>query len=240
MREPEGNVAEISIPTMRLSSSLHEQIVNLLRDMIVQGKLIPGERIAEPLLCKKLGVSRTPLREALKVLAAEQLVELLPNRGAIIARVSVEETAELFEVMGGLETVIGERIVKRATGAEFEELENIHAEILRCRRLENREQYTRVNVGFHSRLSTIAGNQALSIIYRDCQLRIARVRHLANLSETNWDEAVAEHETIMTAMRRRDGRELGNALRTHRMKTSERFLQLLRTSGVIEDRFNSY
>lgn len=237
MRESEGSDAQTSIPSMRLSSSLHEQIVNLLRDMIVQGKLIPGERIAEPLLCKKLGVSRTPLREALKVLAAEQLVELLPNRGAIIARVSLRETAELYEVLGSLETVIGERIVKLATDEEFEELEAIHADILRYRRSENREQYTRVNVAFHSRLSAIAANQALSTIYRDCQLRISRVRHLANRLETNWDEAVAEHETIMAAMRRRDGHELGDALRTHRLKTSERFLQVLRGSNVFEDGF---
>lgn len=219
---------------MRLSSSLHEQIVGLLRDMIIQGKLIPGERIAEPLLCKKLGVSRTPLREALKVLAAEQLVELLPNRGAVIARVSLEETAELFEVMGGLETVIGERVVKRATEHDYQELEAMHADILRNRQTEQREHYSRVNVAFHARLSLISSNETLSAIYRDCQLRISRVRHLANLFDASWDESVAEHEAIMIAMRRRNGSELGDALRKHRMSTSERFLQLLSGSGVFE------
>lgn len=236
MRDTEESDGLFAIPNMRLSSSLHEQIVTLLRDMIIQGKLSPGERIAEPLLCKKLGVSRTPLREALKVLAAEQLVELLPNRGAVIARVSIEETAELFEVMGGLETVIGERVVKRAGDQEYEELEAMHAEILRRRQTRNREQYSHVNSKFHERLSAIAGNAALSTIYRDCQMRISRVRHLANLSVTSWDEAVGEHEEIMTAMRERNGQKLGEALRTHRMNSSERFLNLLRGSNIFSAR----
>lgn len=234
MRETEGNGSLLGIPSMRLSSSLHEQIVGLLRDMIVQGKLAPGERIAEPLLCKKLGVSRTPLREALKVLAAEQLVELLPNRGAVIARVSIDETAELFEVMGGLETVIGERVIGRANDNDYDELEAMHADITRYRHSEEREHYSRVNVSFHARLSSISANETLSAIYRDCQLRISRVRHLANLFDANWDESLAEHEAIMEAMRRRDGYALGTELRRHRMNTSARFLQLLRNSNLFE------
>src|SRR5690349_19912188 len=85
----------------------HEEIVGLLREMILESKLAPGSRIAEAALCRQLGVSRTPLREALKVPAAEQLVELLPNRGAVVSRITVEETAELFEVLEGYETLIG-------------------------------------------------------------------------------------------------------------------------------------
>src|SRR3954463_16118835 len=106
--------------------SLHEEIVGLLREMILEGKLEPGSRIAEAGLCRQLGVSRTPLREALKVLAAEQLVELLPNRGAMVSRVTLEETAELFEIIEAFEELIGELAAERMTDAEIAELQDLH------------------------------------------------------------------------------------------------------------------
>src|SRR6201989_2564891 len=94
---------------MREDQSLHDEILNRLRDHIVEGNIPDGGRIPERQLCEMLGISRTPLREALKVLAAEGLIELLPNRGARVRQLSATDIAELFDVMGGLECRAGGR-----------------------------------------------------------------------------------------------------------------------------------
>ena len=98
---------------------LHDEAAERLRDMIVEGHLAAGERVNEADLCAQLGISRTPLREALKVLAAEGLVDLLPRRGARIARLGAREVGELFEVLGGLERTAAELAAARVTAKDF-------------------------------------------------------------------------------------------------------------------------
>src|ERR1700738_2048711 len=88
--------------------SLHDETVSRLRAMILEGELLPGSRIAERELCDRFGISRTPLREALKVLAAEGLVELLPHRGARVSRLSDHELRDAFEIVSALEALAGE------------------------------------------------------------------------------------------------------------------------------------
>src|SRR5258706_14556222 len=86
---------------------LHEEAVERLRDMIVQGRLNPGDRLNERLLCEELGISRTPLREAIKLLAAEGLIDLLPNRGAVVSPLELARLSDTFKVMGALEGLAG-------------------------------------------------------------------------------------------------------------------------------------
>ena len=91
-----------------LRRTLHDELVMLVRNMIIEGELRPGSRIAESRLCDHFGVSRTPLREALKVLSAEGLVQLLPNKGATVARVTRKEAEEIVPVLGAMEALAGE------------------------------------------------------------------------------------------------------------------------------------
>src|SRR5690606_18579497 len=104
----------------------HEEILASLRHYLIEGSLPDGARIPERLLCETMGVSRTPLREALKVLAAEGLVELLPNRGARVRVYNENDIREMFEVMGGLEAVAGRLACERITDAEISEIEKLH------------------------------------------------------------------------------------------------------------------
>jgi DNA-binding GntR family transcriptional regulator len=106
--------------------SLHDEITNQLRDMIVEGDLKPGQKIPEPELCGRFGVSRTPLREALKVLAAEGIVQLLPNRGAVVAKITHEEIEQIFPIMGVLEALAGELACERITEEDLEKLRRLH------------------------------------------------------------------------------------------------------------------
>jgi len=214
--------------------SLHEEIVALLRDLILEGKLLPGARIAEPQLCKQLGVSRTPLREALKVLAAEQLIVLLPNRGAEVASVSVEETAELFAIMGALELLIGELVAPRLREADLAAIEEMHRRLVTHRAAKRRSEYYAGNQAIHLRLCELTGNASLTGLYRDYQRRIARVRHLANLSDIRWEESLSEHEAIMAALRSRDPALLGRTLRKHLRNTQRGVIAVMNESSLFQ------
>src|SRR3984893_13869681 len=110
-------------------ASLHADIVNELRDFIVEGHLTPGIRVPERELCEKFKISRTPLREALKVLAAEGLIELLPNRGARVRQFSEADIRDLFEVISGLDFVAGRMACARITDTEIAEIEKLHLEM---------------------------------------------------------------------------------------------------------------
>src|SRR6266403_1170512 len=115
--------------TGREESSLHDEILTRLRDYIVEGNIADGGRVPERELCAMFGISRTPLREALKVLASEGLVDLLPNRGARVRQLNEQDIHELFDLMGGLEALAGRLACEKITDAEFAEIERLHHEM---------------------------------------------------------------------------------------------------------------
>ena len=110
--------------------SLHDELLNRLRRMIIDGQFMPGDKVPERQLCDQFGVSRTPLREALKVLAAEGLVQLAPNRGAMIATLSADELEECLAISTALEALSGELACENVTDAEMEKIRTLHAEMI--------------------------------------------------------------------------------------------------------------
>src|SRR4030081_1323612 len=129
-------VAAGAVPD-REDQSLHDETLTRLRDHIVEGNIPDGGRVPERQLCEMLGISRTPLREALKVLASEGLVELLPNRGARVRQLSERDLGELFDVMGGLEGLAGRLACENISDAEIAEIERMHYEICMLPLLDN-------------------------------------------------------------------------------------------------------
>src|ERR1700716_2295775 len=113
----------------REDQSLHDEILTRLRDHIVEGNIPDGNRIPERQLCEMLGISRTPLREALKVLGSEGLVDLLPNRGARVRQLGAQDIGELFDVVGGLEALAGRLACENVTDDEISEVERLHHEM---------------------------------------------------------------------------------------------------------------
>ena len=109
---------------------LHEEVIDQLRDRIVQGELAPGARLNERVLCEQLGISRTPLREAIKMLATEGLVDLLPNRGAIVTPLKAANIADTLAVMGALESLAGELACANASDTQIGEIRALHYEML--------------------------------------------------------------------------------------------------------------
>jgi DNA-binding GntR family transcriptional regulator len=197
--------------------SLHDELLVALRDYIVEGHLADGARVPERQLCERFGISRTPLREALKVLAAEGLIDLLPNRGARIRELGSEELRELFDVMGGLEALAGRLACERISDAEVAEIERVHHDMYRFYLRREMHGYFQCNQAIHRMIVEAAANAALSATYASFAGRIRRVRYSANLAKERdrWGEAMREHEMILDALRRRAGSELSDILFLH-------------------------
>jgi DNA-binding GntR family transcriptional regulator len=186
-----------------------------LRDAIVQGTLAPGAKLNERVLCESLNVSRTPLREALKALAAEGLVELLPNRGAIVAPITVAGVRHAFQVMGALEALAGELACQNATTADLAEIRALHYQMLAHHARGELAEYFRYNQRIHLRLVETSGNPTLANTYRQLNAHVRRARYMANLSQERWDEAVREHEELLEALAARDAPRLQRVLIAH-------------------------
>jgi DNA-binding GntR family transcriptional regulator len=195
--------------------SLHEELVERLRDMILADGLEAGAKVPERELCERLGVSRTPMREALKVLASEGLVTLIPNRGAVVRALTREDVDELFPVIGALEALAGELACRSISDDEIEHIEHLHDDMLTCYRNHDRADYFQRNQEIHAAIVHAANNRVLTEEYRALSAPLRRARFVANLSEVRWAEAVEEHEAMLIALKARDGEKLANILRSH-------------------------
>ncbi|MDB5367980.1 MAG: transcriptional regulator, GntR family [Rhodospirillales bacterium] len=202
-------------PTHIPRPNLHDALVTNLRGMILDRALKPGEKISEQALCERFGVSRTPLREALKVLAAEGIVELLPHRGATIARITEDEVDELFPIMAALEGLAGELACEQASDADIARVRKLHDAMIKAYRAGDEVQYLRFNRAIHEAMFEIARNDALKSMYQQILTRIHSSRFVVRKSEANWKSAVQEHEEIMAALAARDKRRLPKLLRKH-------------------------
>lgn len=195
--------------------SLHEELTDRLRLMIIEGVLTAGEKVPEKALCEKLGVSRTPMREALKVLAADGLLNLEPNKGARVRIITAEDLEEVFPLMGALESLAGELACKHISDAQIAEIRSEHNQMLLEFENSNMPNYFKHNEKIHQLIMAAAANTTLTDMYRSLSLRIRSGRYIANMSPARWQQAVDEHEEMLVALSNRDGVELGAILKRH-------------------------
>lgn len=192
-------------------------VVEKIRDMIVGGDLPAGERIGERALMERLGVTRTPLREAFKVLAAEGLVEIVPNRGALVVQLSLEDVDAAIEVLVGLEMTAAPLACARATEEEIVAIAALHARMVEAHRAGDLMGYFRLNQAIHESIVEAAHNSALSRLYRGESARIRRYRYTGNLDPARWARALQEHAQILDALQQRAGVLLSELLRLHHL-----------------------
>ena len=205
----------MSAETVAEPRLLVEEVLERLRDLIVQGELAPGVKLNERVLCERLRTSRTPVREAIKFLASEGLVELLPNRGAIVTPITVTTVREMFVLLGALEALAGELACVNASDADIAEIRALHYQMLAHHARGELAPYFRCNQQIHLRLVESTGNATLANTYRALNGHVRRARYMANLSRERWDHAVEEHEKILDALIRRDRASLPALLRSH-------------------------
>jgi DNA-binding GntR family transcriptional regulator len=194
---------------------LHEEVADRMRLMITEGTLEPGVRLNERVLCERLGVSRTPLREAFKVLASERLIELNPNRGASVVALSREDVSELFELMGALEGLAGQLAAERRTDTELTEIRALHFEMLAAHARRDLPAYYDLNRRIHLAISRCARNAMLAETYDSVNTRIQSLRFRSNFNQAKWDHAVREHQQMLESLERRDALAMRAVLEAH-------------------------
>ena len=190
--------------------------------MIIEGQIPAGTRIHEGQLGQQLGVSRTPLREALKVLASEGLVELVPSRGALVRELTAKDVQDMLAVLISLEEMAGPLACQQASDHDIAGVRALHDEMLSFYREGNRLEYFKRNQQIHTQLITLTGNESLSMVHEMVQSRMRRIRYLGDKKESSWKEAVADHEEIIAALEARDGKRLARAMTHHLQQTWER------------------
>lgn len=215
--------------------SLHLELVERIRPLIVERQLQPGDKVPEKDLCERFGVSRTPMREALKVLAAEGLVRLEPNRGAWVTVVSVEEVEEVFPILGALEALSGELACTNITDAEISHVRWLHDQMMESYRTRNLADYFKTNQQIHGAILLAAKNQSLTNACQALSARMQRARYAANLSEERWADAVSEHVQIIQSLESRDGKQLGKVLVRHMKNKQDSVLKWLRKADAIRE-----
>jgi DNA-binding GntR family transcriptional regulator len=202
--------------------SLHDEVVDRVRSLIVEGHLPPQTRIHEGDLGKALGVSRTPLREALKVLASEGLIDLVPGRGAIVRKLTDKDVREMLDVLVALETLAGRLACAHATDAQIAALRRVHDEMMRYYRAGNRLEYYWRNQAIHAGLAELSGNALLALLHQSISARLRRIRFIGNEEPDKWAGAVAEHEAMIDALGTRDGARLAAVIERHLEETWRR------------------
>ena len=203
--------AALSIPR----AALHQQVAPRLRQMLVENRILPGAKLNERELAEALQVSRTPLREAIKMLAAEGLVELLPNRGAIAVELTEADVLSTFEMMAGLEAMSGELAAQRITDAELAEIRAMHFEMLAAYTRRDLSAYYRLNSKIHSAINQAAKNSVLTITYNQVNARLQALRFRSNQDEGKWKQAMAEHDRMIDSLGKRDAGAMRKVLAEH-------------------------
>ena len=221
-----------AVPFASPKSALHEQVAVQLRQMLVESAIAPGEKLNERELAEQLQVSRTPLREAIRMLAAEGLVELLPNRGAIAVRLSEADIANTFEVMAGLEAQSGELAAQRITPDALAEIQAMHFEMMAAYTRRDLSNYYRLNSAIHSAINAAAANPVLTQTYRQVNARLQSLRFRSNQDVDKWKLAVQDHVRMIDALSARDAAAMREVLVTHLLNKRDVVIAQLRAESV--------
>lgn len=206
----------------------HERVVRAVREYIVESDLKPGAHVSERHLCETLKFSRTPVREALKVLANEGLIELQANRGARIVQFSRADIVETFELMAGLEALAGRLAAAKITEEEVQYIRETHFRMYDSYIRRDQPSYFHANEIIHMSILRAAHNSRLEVTYETLAARIKKVRYSANsISEGRWAQAVREHEIMLDAIQRRSVTDLSEVLYTHLIRKCDVILAAL-------------
>lgn len=211
---------------------LTDQVASRLRTLLVEGRIAPGAKLNERVLAEQLRVSRTPLREAIKLLAQEGLVDLLPNRGAAAVKLTESDIVHTFEVLAGLEAMSGELAAQRVTEQALSEMRAKHHEMLAAFERRDLSNYYRLNAAIHAAINDAATNPVLTDAYSRINARVQSMRFRTNQDEAKWRLAVQEHSQMMQALSDRDGATLGRVLAEHLRHKRDTVLQLMRTGQI--------
>ncbi len=209
-------------------NSLHEQVADKLRQQIFGGLLAPGSFVDEVALCERLEISRTPLREALKVLTAEGLVRHEPRRGCFVNEVTEQDLDEIFPVIALLEGRCAHEAALHASDADLVALEALHDKLQKAARSKRIVDYYETNYAIHEAIITLANSRWLAQVIGDLRkiLKLARLQQLH--APGRLEQSLSEHMAVYAALKARDGEGAEAAMRTHLTRQREALRELTR------------
>ncbi|MFT7309544.1 MAG: DNA-binding GntR family transcriptional regulator [Paracoccaceae bacterium] len=222
------NDAKVDIVKPPSPKAVAEEVAAILRDRIVKGELAPLDRIVERRLSAELNVSRTPIREALKLLESDELITISLHRGAHVLEYLPQDAEALFDVIAVLEGFAARRLAEVITPQTLQRLEDLHGKMLECYRLEAATDYFDINTVIHDIIVDQCGNPVLTANHRRLIARARRGRYLAIVNPDRLAQAVAEHEAIMQAFRLGDPDAAAAVWETHLRHTGEAVADVLR------------
>lgn len=193
--------------------ALYEEVAELLRQRIFQRELEPGSWIDELKIAEDYGISRTPLREALKVLAAEGLVTMKVRRGAYVTEVNEKDLVDIYHLLGLLESDAAGVVAERATDVQLQELQSLHTALEDS--IPDRDRFFAINENFHMRLLEIADNRWRLQMVADLRKVMKLNRHHSLLKSGRIEESLAEHRAVMAALEARDAQAANQCMREH-------------------------
>lgn len=217
------------------SDALAERVATEIRDMVIRGALRPSQQIVERRLCAMLGVSRTPVREALKLLRQDGLIEISRNRGARVAPYEAEDAEQLFEVIAALEGMAAASFVRSAQPQALDRLEVLHEQMMAFRAEQQLDEYFDTNSAIHDLIVSGAGNPVLAESHRKLMLQARRGRYMAIMDGERWDQAVREHEALMATIRAGTAPAAEAVWRAHLMNTGRSAAIALRKARRCQD-----
>jgi len=210
------------------SQNLHEAIFQKLRLLLVEGKIAPGSKLNERELAESLNVSRTPIREAIRRLAADGLVELIANRGAIAVQLSLEDVINTFNVIADLEGFSGELAANNISDTALSELEALQYEMMASYARRDLSTYYKLNLRIHHLINQAANNSVLAQLFSQVNARIEALRFRSNQDGVKWEKAVEEHQEMLDALKARDSVRMRKIMIQHVHNKRDVVVQLLK------------
>ena len=208
---------------------LRDVVFNTLRDAILTGKLVPGERLMENQLAEKLGVSRTPVREALRMLELENLVELVPRKGAQVLDMSEKDIVNILEVRSALEGLATSVACKKMSKEDLQQLKNMEVDFEKAVAENDVEHFVDIDEDFHDLIFAATENDKLINIFRNLRIQLYRYRmEQAKNNETSMSTIVAHHRSIIRAIENHDAEEGASIAQGHIKYQTESILRFVR------------
>lgn len=207
---------------------LRDVVFNTLRDAILTGKLVPGERLMENQLADKLGVSRTPVREALRMLELENLVELVPRKGAQVLDMSEKDIVNILEVRSALEGLATQLACKKMSAEELQQLKKLETDFEHAVADNNVELFVDIDEDFHDLIFASTGNDKLIHIFKNLRIQLYRYRMAQAKNDTSMSTIVAHHRSIIRAIENREAEEGAAVAQGHIKYQTESILRYMK------------
>lgn len=206
--------------------TLHEHIADTLRELIITGKLKEGEKVNENELCVSMGTSKTPLREALRVLSVEGLIKLVPNRGAYVRNPTLEQIKEMFDVMSVLEGLAAGTAAEKLTDNDLLNLKKIQKKLEESCKRQNQKKYLHYNSQYHALLQKVAGNKTLNRIITILRKQVTLYRSTSLALPGRMAESLEEHAELLEALEKRNAEKAEGIMRMHLKKQNIALVKL--------------